>query len=259
MRNISSRPSTGAVTRLLLVIVIAGSASAALTGRTTAAKVRQTSPTLRCQSAKQSSAPIRIVVIGSSIASGEGASRPEYSWAGLYRSYLKRLDSRNELIDIAVPGYVSAMEIPTGSPTMGGRKIDTEHNITAALAKHPDAVIMSLTGNDAARGYTTKETMANFRRIVATANEQGVEVWVTTPTPRDLDDKGRRRLIQLRDAVKKTFVGHSVNFWTAAAGPDARPLKRYDSGDGVHPNNAGHRLLYNSLRTARIPSSLTCR
>lgn len=197
--------------------------------------------------------PITIVVLGSSTASGVGTTNPAEAWVERYATALEDRDRRNEVVNLAAPRQTTFHVLPTGSTTPPGRPaVDPGRNITAALATWPDAVIVNLPSNDAARSIPVEEQVANLERIVAAADAVGVPVWVTTTQPRDLDAAGRALLVSARDRIIERFGPRAIDVWTGLAEPDGSIEPAYDSGDGIHVNAAGHALIAERVLAADI-------
>lgn len=187
------------------------------------------------------------VVLGSSTAAGTGAGTYDSSWVGRTNAYLRAAQLKNSmppmhqsdtLINLAVPGFASPDVLPAGN---------SAHNITKALSYHPYGIIINLPSNDIAEGISEDTEMQNFATVAALANQQNVEVWVTTSQPRNLNDAGRQKLIELRDKIIATYGPRSIDFWTGLANPDGTINPRYSAGDGIHLNHTGHRILFHRI------------
>jgi lysophospholipase L1-like esterase len=200
---------------------------------------------------------ITVVVLGSSTAAGYGLTDPSTSWVRRYATYLSTQLPGSKVTNLAVSGYTSFQVQPTGTTNPNGRPaVDPDHNITAALALHPDAIIVNLPSNDAAMGVPVDESMANIETVVHRAHDAHVPVWVTTTQPRRLAPQGMDLLIGLRDRTKQELGDHALDFFTPLAAPDGTPLAQYNQGDGIHPNAEGHRLLFEQTRIADLPAAL---
>ena len=199
------------------------------------------------------SPPRKIVIIGSSIAWGYGATTRSKSWAGLYADYLKSLNPGNTVINLAVGGYSTPKLMPTGT----GRE-DPYHNITAAIAAHPDAILLSLTSNDAGQKIPLSQTESNFTTIMSAAAAAGIPIWITTTVPVGIGGKPELELqTKTMQWIQQTFPQNSINFWTALANPDGTDNHLYNSGDGVHPNDAGHMRLFHAVAHSGFFESLS--
>ena len=187
-----------------------------------------------------------IVVLGSSTAEGTGASTVDSSWVGRYRNFLGD-DTRYEVVNLARGGYTSYNVLPTGFPIPAGvnQTIDTDRNVTAALAYDPFAIILNMPSNDAANGYPAADQLANFEATVSAATDEGVRVYVATTQPRNFADTSLVMVqTEVRDSILNRYGDASIDFWTGIADSIGFILDSLDSGDGVHLNDAGHALLY---------------
>lgn len=197
---------------------------------------------------------VKIVVLGSSTAAGAGANPVSMSWVNRYAALLASTSAQNTVINRAVGGYTTYQCLPTGSiPPAGRPKPDAGRNITYALAQHPTAIIVNLPTNDAAFGFSLDETQHNFQIIAATARAARVPMWVTTSQPRLLTPDKRAKLVAIRDWIKSAFGSKAIDFWTDIANPDGTLGKDYDCGDGTHPNNLGHAVLFRRVAAMNIP------
>ena len=195
----------------------------------------------------------KIAVVGSSTAVGTGAGSYANAWAGLYTAYLTSLNPSNTVVNLAVGGYTTYHTLPTGTINPGGRPaVNPAHNITAALATRPDAVIINLPSNDAANGYAESETETNFLKMAAVCLASNVPVWIATTQPRNLSAAGRTNLINVKAWIISMFPTRYLDFWTTIANPDGSINATYGSGDGIHLNDAGHQILYTRVVASRL-------
>ena len=149
--------------------------------------------------------------------------------------------------------------MPSGyTPPDGRQRPDPERNITRALADAPDAILVSLTSNDADLGYTPLEQLERYDAMQAAAG--AVPVYFTTTTPRSFwRDNGQgtraeKRKIQavLKDSTLARYGDRGIDFWTDLATGDSLPASAYSSGDGVHFNDAGHRLFFQRVASSTV-------
>lgn len=198
---------------------------------------------------------LRIVVIGSSTAAGQGVDDPDSAWVERYRRFLTGLNPANEVINLAVSGYSTYQLQPSGFRTPPGRPlVDRKHNITSALALRPSAIIVNVPSNDAVSNFTILEQSENYERIAAEAARAGVPLWVSTTQPRDIDGGQRQNLITMRDWIRDRFAAHALDFWTGIAREDGVLAPRFDTGDGTHLNDDAHAVLFERVRDAGIPA-----
>jgi len=204
-------------------------------------------------SAPKAKAQQTIVIIGSSTAAGVGASPLSECWASRYAAYVAENAPSVRVVNLAVGGYTTYQLLPSASkPTPHRPLVDKERNITAALAMQPAAIIINLGGNDEMDNFTESETIANYEAIIAAAFLQHVPVWVTTPKPVQRSAEQRRQMLRVRDWTLRRFRDFAIDFWSGLAAPDGSLLSAYNSGDGIHANNAGHALLFDRVVAAGI-------
>lgn len=197
--------------------------------------------------------PFSLVILGSSTSAGAGASPSDSAYVKRFNKYLQ--DSVNNgciVTNLAVGGY-NTRKI---QPTWFGGTVDTAKNIDKALSLNPDAILINMPSNDAASGFNLSEQKANFLRVLAKADSFNVPVWITTTQPRNLSAAGRDSLTHMKDWIISTFPDSYIDFWTGIAAADGSILAAYNSGDGVHLNNAGHRILCNRVISSNLIDSM---
>ncbi len=199
-----------------------------------------------------------IVVLGSSTAAGVGPSSPDSAWVTRYTKYILGLDNTAQVINLAVGGFTTYDVMPTGYIPPAGRPTPkSNNNITHALTFKPTAIIINLPSNDATNGYSISEQLANYDTVLARARSQKAPVWVATTQPRNLSVAQRQNLMAMRDSTFARFGSKAIDFWNGLANADGTILPQFDIGDGIHLNNAGHRLLFQRVVGARIWEVIT--
>ncbi|MBO3097778.1 T9SS type A sorting domain-containing protein [Gelidibacter pelagius] len=194
----------------------------------------------------------RIVILGSSTAAGVGPSDGNNAWATKYRNYLTEMDTRYDIVNLAVGGYATYNILPTGTPIPSGvsRSIDTQRNITKGIELVPGGVIINMPSNDAASGYPVADQLTNYNLISAVTTSEEVPLWVTTPQPRNFGSNTTNLNIQTQMVTETNmmFGDFAIDFWTGF--PIANNngiLPQYDSGDGIHYNDAAHQIFYDRV------------
>ena len=91
------------------------------------------------------------------------------------------------------------------------------------------------------------------------ASTTGTPVWISTTQPRSLyiSYSGRQNLIEMRDSTFARFGEKAIDFWNGLAQDDGRIDPKYNCGDGVHLNNAGHRILFERVVEKAILDAIT--
>ncbi len=198
--------------------------------------------------------PPVIVVLGSSTAAGTGPNPIDSAWVWRFTAYALSQDPRAVVINLAIGGYTTYNIMPTGfTPPAGRPRPDSAHNITKALGYHPDVLVINLPSNDAANSCSVHEQLANYAVITAQITDPKVQFFVSTTQPRDFTDTVQLRIqVEMRDSTFARFGSHTMDFWTGFSNPDGTLKPEFDCGDGIHMNNAGHRLLFERALTAGL-------
>lgn len=113
------------------------------------------------------------------------------------------------------------------------------------LAQQPGTAILMIGGNDLYFNVPTDRWQANYSNLVAQLQAAGVYVKHCLPTPRNTQD-----LRPLKSWIQATYPSNSIiDCWTPLVTNGYFITAAYDSGDGVHPNDAGHLLVGQIVRT----------
>jgi lysophospholipase L1-like esterase len=194
-----------------------------------------------------------IVVLGSSTAAGGGATIKDSAWVWMYTDYLESMYTNFSLTNLAVSGYTTRKILPDGYPTAA-----TTNNITYALSLNPQAIIINLPSNDAAYGISVTDQLSNYDTIASLAVEAGVPLWVTTPQPRNFSSNSDGIQLEMVDSTMAIFGDKAIDLWTGFYEEDGTwDIKDiYDSGDGVHQNNAGHKEMFYRIIGQKIDKYL---
>ncbi|MBT8379285.1 MAG: T9SS type A sorting domain-containing protein [Ignavibacteria bacterium] len=187
-----------------------------------------------------------IVVLGSSTAAGGGADPRDSAWVNLFRNNLILADTSFKVVNLAVGGFTTYDVMPTGFvPPPGRPNPSPNKNITYAMEYNPQTIIINLPSNDVARNYTIEEIIANYDTLFAFAQNHFVDLWISTPQPRYFSNQSQLDLqFELLDSTFSRYGSMTIDFWNGLAKPNGFLAPEYDSGDGIHLNNAGHRILY---------------
>lgn len=197
-----------------------------------------------------------ISVIGSSTAAGSGASADDSSWVNRLRNYYQAAGQLSSVFNLALSGTTTYHGMPTGFVPPANRPApDPLRNVTRALSFNPDVVLVSYPSNDLVLGYSMQEFMNNLRTIYNTVITAGKRCYITGSQPRDaLPLAGRQQLKTANDSILASFPIYSVDFWTPIGDPvtlGINPLYAVP-GDGIHINDAGHRVLFEAVRAKNI-------
>ncbi len=198
-----------------------------------------------------------IVIMGSSTAEGRGASIIDSSYVERYRKYLKDQNVIDTLINLARGGYTSYHLMPDGFDSdKTSIAVDPDKNITKALSYNPDAIIINLPSNDVDKNIPKEEFFYNIDSMKSMAERAGALCYITTTQPRNLSTAKRNILIEVKDTIKEKYKEFSIDFWSGLASEEGRIKAGFDFGDGIHLNNAGHKILAERTIAKGIVESL---
>lgn len=182
----------------------------------------------------------KIVAIGSSTLFGSGATAGNKLYE-LLQAWVAANISGGQFNVMAVPGTYSAYYVPDFEDPLS----DWNRNVDAALAFDPHILIVSLPSNDPAF-ISNQAFLTNLIEIDEKAKAKGVYAFFTTTQPRNGYDAAQQQLLyDAADLIRKQFKTRAIDVFTGMAQPytvdfPARMKPEYDSGDTIHPNNAGH-------------------
>lgn len=185
-----------------------------------------------------SSAQLRILVAGDSLAVGVGASLPDKSLAG----HLGRIHADAAICNVGISG---------------ARVCDLAAQLERVAYEHFDLVIIVIGGNDVTSLTLLDDVRRDVSHAVVAAKRIADRVILTS-----FGDVGRipkfwypfRRAyhassVAMRDMFAQVALEHGIDF-VDFLDPEYDPTtdpERYLSGDGVHPNDAGYARYGNVL------------
>jgi lysophospholipase L1-like esterase len=167
--------------------------------------------------------PARFVVIGASMSEGYNASTHARGYVNVVQT--------------------NFAETVCNDSCSYNTTADALSSLPEILAHQPGTAILLIGGNDVFFGVPTAQWQQNYSNLVTQLQASGVKV-KHCAVPRNTAD-----LTALRTWVSKTFPANDIiDTWDPMAGGVSRLNASYDSGDGVHPNDAGHLVLGQTIR-----------
>lgn len=191
---------------------------------------------------------MRIVLMGDSITLGYNASSSDASWAGRLKKYLnERFDGTFEIIN-------SALEGDTASD--GFEKIEDQ-----AIKYTPDVIFVGYGANDCTRVngkynndyYNFESNMEDIAEALRSQTNASIIFNLSPPVIENLacDDLTcihNRDISSYNDVVKRVcgsmmlpFIDHFSIMM------DKKNLDEMIDRDGVHPNDLGHKVMFESI------------
>jgi acyl-CoA thioesterase-1 len=196
--------------------------------------------------AAPSAVPGTWVVMGSSTAAGVGASSGR-GWAALLAERATPLQVTT--VNLARAGALTPQALPAATPPAADRPApDPAINIDRALGLQPRLLVLSFPSNDAVAGYPAAETAAHLARLRELAQARAAATVLLSTQPRDGLTPAQRATLDETDRLgAATFGGCFVDVRAALSGTDHSIAPAYAAGDGIHLNDAGHRLIADRL------------
>ncbi|HTE34933.1 MAG TPA: arylesterase [Reyranella sp.] len=174
------------------------------------------------------SAPVKIAVLGDSLAAGFGV-KPAESFPARLEAALKAQGRNVTVLNHGV----------SGDTTAGG--LD---RIDWMLADKPDIVLVELGGNDALRGTDPKVTEKNLTAIVEKLKAAGVTVWLAGMlAPRNLGSDYVTAFDGLYKRIAEKYQVPLYPFILDGVAQDPSFIQ----ADGIHPNPKGAQIVADKL------------
>ncbi len=201
---------------------------------------------------------VRFLVIGSSTAAGHGTTSKDSAWVWRFREYLAHKNPKNEVINLAKGGYSTYELMPSDFTPPAQRPLpDAERNITKALSYCPDGIIVNLPSNDVSSEFKAHEQLFNFHTMKRLAEEEGIPIFICTTQPRDFSQEWQRNeQFAVKDSIIAHFPDGYIDFWSGFPDSENGLRDTFDSGDGIHMNNAGHKVLLDRVIGAGVCDSV---
>lgn len=212
------------------------------------------------------SAQYRVAVVGSSTAGGTGAWPLDSSWVNRFNQYYKyKLHIVDSTYTLAVGGYPVYKGMPTSFvPPPNREGPDPAKNVTRAnisMAGLPlpyNGIVFINYPSNKYEEYSIAEIMFCLQTIYDSVVKEGHRCYIMTTQPRTggiWDDPAlKRKLAVLKDSIINRFgTAQTINFYDGLYNPaDSTILAKYNSGDGIHYNNDGHKELFERVRAKNV-------
>jgi hypothetical protein len=201
----------------------------------------------------------RLTILGSSSAEGVGASKKDSSWVGRLSNYYKKTKPViDTLYNLAKRGKDPYFAMPSSySPPPGRSLPNKDSNITRAVKLNGKYLIVSFSSNNY-DVFSFAEIHMTLKTIRDSALKAGMVCYISSSQPRtQFNAAGRLRLKQVKDSIMKWFGSAAINFFDPVVDPtDLSILAKYRySGDGIHLNDLGHRVLFEQVLAKNIFNS----
>ncbi len=197
--------------------------------------------------------------LGDSITNGSGAAAGRR-----FVDYIPYLVGTVNVAPIgpATPAAGASYSVASGNPGETSAQMLARANV--ALALKPAGMTLLAGSNDAGTGVTVTQFIANVAAIAAKCRRAGIPLVVGTCVPRGIGQAvGVRNLLAgYNIALRAWAPGAGVRLAEVSAAlcdiTTGALTAALDSGDGVHPTTAGHRLIAQAfaaaIKSATLPN-----
>jgi acyl-CoA thioesterase-1 len=183
---------------------------------------------LALSSAHAQNGPVKIAILGDSLAAGYGV-KPEQAFPIRLQEALKAAGRNVTVLNQGVSGDTSA----------GGLE-----RLDWMLADKPDIVLVELGGNDALRGIDPRTTEKNLVAIVEKLKAAKVTVWLAgMMAPRNLGSDYVKEFDGLYKRIADKYEVPLYPFILDGVAQDPA----LNQGDGIHPNPRGAQVVADRL------------
>ena len=208
----------------------------------------------------------RMAAIGSSTTAGYNSTSPDSCWCGRFTKYYKcQMGIVDTSFNFGVPGTGVYAGMPSGYVPPKERPYpDETNNVSKAvavlhtLAKPDDGVIIVNYPTNEYNIYSIGEIMNCLQLIYDSATRWGNRCFITTTQPRNdslfSSSAMKKKLADIKDSTINRFgEAHTLNFWDGLYNPaDTTILPIYNSGDQIHFNDEGHRILFERILAKNV-------
>jgi acyl-CoA thioesterase-1 len=195
-----------------------------------------------CNVTSPSPAPQTWAFLGASTTAGQLASRRPLAWVPLLQESVAA--DGIWIVNLAVVGATTFNWMPVAQAVPGRPAPFRFNNIEAAMAYKPNVVLLNATNNDLVVGATVDQSIANLLALRAIATQGGAIVVMLSTQPRNLPNAQISQMAQIDSRLRPLFGDCFVDIQSPLTASNGRILAQFDSGDGIHPNDAGHAVIF---------------
>lgn len=195
----------------------------------------------------------KVVWIGSSTVAGTGATTQDSAVVWRVGNYYRNMGVMSSWLNLGVSGANVFQGMPTGYVPTGNQSApDVTHNVTYALSQGADVVIVGYPSNAYEGTLSITEIMFAYRTIYNTVVNAGKKCYIMTSQPRPaFGTVGRNLLKEIADSIMLQYPNNYIQGYYNLVQTGTHNML-YNSGDNIHQNNTGHRVLFNSVVARNI-------
>lgn len=186
---------------------------------------------------------LTIVTAGDSTVAGAGTTSRRFGWPG-------RLHRRNlNTIDVTNVGHSASCLVADGCGHAGGTLLSTFRK--EVLSLRPDIAIVSIGRNDLCH-VSTEKFIAAAKTLGRDAEAVGVDLHFGTIAP--VNERWKwpceEQAAEINEELRR--LPGTIDFAAALANHQGELPKRYECGDGLHPNGDGYRVMARAVEDALL-------
>lgn len=191
----------------------------------------------------------KFILIGSSTLAGNGASVYANSVGGLLNDQLQIVSSNTAIVaNNSLSGLDTRAALPDGEDA----NVRENRNISMALAGKPTAIIIGFPSNDIINGLTPDQYKNNLVRIYNLARAENIATFVISVQPRTSATLSQQNLLVeayniIKGAIPEESFIDVFNLLRDTESPDPADINPLYNKDGIHVNDDGHEIIYNTL------------
>lgn len=181
-------------------------------------------------------------IIGSSTASGTGATHADSSAMGRIANFLSVTGTGSIISNLAYPGYSVWAGRKNSTPSDSHDPVDPTRNVNASISTGAEVIVIAYPSNDY-DGKSVQEAIAAYKNITDEIAAYGRKAIVATTQPREeFLTAGRLRLHEISDSLIAAYPTNSVNTFNGMVDYDRQTRLYPYNLDLIHINNKGHHV-----------------
>lgn len=201
---------------------------------------------------------MKLAVLGSSTAAGQGASSLAKSWVGMLTSWAEKQQGQS-VRNFAISGALTSSAVCASQITAEAQEsVRPLQSADRAILSGATHLLLSFPSNDATAGVAVSATLSNLLGIKRCAESAGLKVAVLSTLPRSgLSAEQKKAISLVEKQLRLKFGACYIDVYPSLAEQaTAEPARALSAGDGVHYNDRGHAVIYAAVR--RFVESGSC-
>lgn len=187
-----------------------------------------------------------VVLLGSSVTEGVGASTNQKSWVGLMNSFFLRTNPDLTFDNLGVPGYTTQDIIRS--------------TLTITRNLNPDVILFeNCLINDFRKNFTTIQSEKNIGYIVTTLKNEFPKARIIIMPPNEVLYRNKNKeglyyqqyVTKVGEYIKYNGWGY-IDFWNTynnTLKEKGLTLEQTLNPDKTHPNDIGYSIWFNSIKS----------